>query len=527
MIAYSLLDEPLLSVADAAGRRRDRLTLPALYAALVRDEVGDFPALRPHQRHVWHAFLVQVAALALHHEGRSDLPDAAEEWRRLLLQLTPDDLDGSAWALVTPPERPALLQPPVPARNLAEFKKVVEAPDALDMLVTAKNHDLKRMTMMRARPEHWVFALASLQTQQGHLGSGNYGISRMNRGFGNRPGIGVENTGGPGARVRRDVERLLSIRARLLEDNRQYPESGGHGLIWLLPWNGRTSLNMTELDVFYVEICRRVRLDADERGMLRARTSGSSRPRINAEEYNGRTGDPWTPLIPDKRGLKAFMAKADGFSYKCLVPIIFPKSGDAHSPLRAPLQEVVPTDDEAGLWILARATVRGQGKTKGYHERRVPVSRVVRSLMAARALDEVAEIASQRVEDAGLIAKKVLFPAALAVFTAAPSKRERKRDDDTAKKRANRMLHVFDANVDATFFHDLEREVERSDEAREAVRVEWLVQLLALARAVLTSTLEAAPTAAMRSYRTRVRAHRVLKAAFGRHFGHRMPQVEP
>lgn len=524
MIGYSLLDELLFSVADATGRRTNRLTLPSLYAALVRNEVGDFPALRPHQRHVWHAFLVQIAALALHREGRNDLPDEPEEWRRLLLELTPDD---SAWALVASHDRPALLQPPVPAGNLAEFKKAVETPDALDILVTAKNHDLKRMTMVRARPEHWVYALVSLQTQEGFLGAGNYGISRMNGGFANRPGVGVENAGGPGARVRRDVEQLLSLRARLLEENTQYPAASGHGLLWLLPWDGRTSLSMRELDVFYVEVCRRLRLTTDERGVLRAMTSGSSAPRIDAKGYNGRTGDPWTPIMPDKQGRKALTLDAGGFSYKRLVPIVFPKSSDAEFPFRAPLQEVAPTDDETGLSILATATVRGQGKTEGYHERRVPVSRLVRSLMVARALDDVAEIASQRVEDAGTLARRVLFPAMLAVFTAAPSAGERKRDDDTSKQRATRALDAFDRDVDATFFRDLEREIEQigDSEARAGVRAKWLAQLRDQARAVVARTLDAAPTAAMRSYRTRVRTSRVLEAAFRRYFGHRMPDA--
>ena len=34
------------------------LTLPDTLAWLMRDAVGSFPALRPHQRHAWHSFLV-------------------------------------------------------------------------------------------------------------------------------------------------------------------------------------------------------------------------------------------------------------------------------------------------------------------------------------------------------------------------------------------------------------------------------------------------------------------------------------
>ncbi len=53
-------------------RYRDRSSQPRtgnlfdILAALSADAVVAFPALRPHQRQAWHAFLVQVAAMALH-----------------------------------------------------------------------------------------------------------------------------------------------------------------------------------------------------------------------------------------------------------------------------------------------------------------------------------------------------------------------------------------------------------------------------------------------------------------------------
>ena len=60
----TLLDRPLLTTLDPSGCGTLRRTLPGVLAGLVRDEISDFPKLRPHQRHVWHAFLVQIAALA-------------------------------------------------------------------------------------------------------------------------------------------------------------------------------------------------------------------------------------------------------------------------------------------------------------------------------------------------------------------------------------------------------------------------------------------------------------------------------
>ncbi len=54
------------------GLHRDSLF--GVFAALARGEAWSFTALRPHQREPWHAFTVQVAALALIRAGRDDLP---------------------------------------------------------------------------------------------------------------------------------------------------------------------------------------------------------------------------------------------------------------------------------------------------------------------------------------------------------------------------------------------------------------------------------------------------------------------
>jgi CRISPR system Cascade subunit CasA len=526
-LRYRLLDEPLISIADATGRRREMLSLPALYAAFVRGAVDDFPALRPHQRHVWHAFLVQVGALALHRVGLTDLPDSADAWRTLLLALTPDDPDGAAWALVAPAARPALLQPPVPGADVSAFKPV-ETPDALDMLVTAKNHDVKRSVMAAVRPEHWVYALVSLQTQEGFLGAGNYGVSRMNGGFASRPGFGIGPEGGPGARIVRDVRRLLTTRTRMLDEYAHYPGRGGIGLVWLVSWDGKVSLAPNRLDPFYVEVCRRVRL-ADGLGRLQALVAGSAAARVDAKVLSGRTGDPWTPLMPDGDGRKAFTADAGGFSYKRLVPLLFPSPTDPKAPTRAPLQEWAPDDPDEGLSVVARVVVRGQGKTEGVHERRVPVSKTLRRFLSPEvATDEAARVASARVEDAGQFARRVLFPAVLAVYTAAPSAGERARDDDAAKGRANAALARFDAAVDATFFSDLEAELmlPGNSVAQNAVRGTWLARLRDIGRDVLDSVLHSAPSAAMRHYRTRVRARGRFDAAFRRHFGHRVPDAD-
>ena len=62
----------------------------------------------------------------------------------------------------------------------------VETPDALDLLITSRNHDLKQAVARRADPEEWIFALVSLQTGEGFGGAANYGIARMNGGSSSR-----------------------------------------------------------------------------------------------------------------------------------------------------------------------------------------------------------------------------------------------------------------------------------------------------------------------------------------------------
>ena len=55
---FNILMEPLIRM-DAAAGLGIAASLPEIYAALMLDDDA-FSALRPHQRHAWHAFLVQL-----------------------------------------------------------------------------------------------------------------------------------------------------------------------------------------------------------------------------------------------------------------------------------------------------------------------------------------------------------------------------------------------------------------------------------------------------------------------------------
>jgi hypothetical protein len=308
---FNLLVDPLIGVLDVEGQPR-HVSLPQLFFALGVDGIATFPALRPHQRHAWHALLCQLGALGCLKSGLSAPPKDSDGWRATLRALTHEFPGDEPWMLVTSPDKPAFLQAVVGA--LDSFKPL-STPDELDMLVTAKNHDLKGARLSSAEANDWLFALVTLQTMEGFLGAGNYGISRMNGGFANRPGFSVSPPGCIGAHVMRDLKRLIAIRDDVLEKNAVF-DPDGLALVWLRSWNGASSLQPTELDPNFIEICRRVRLIYHD-GRISALAAGSKVARITfSKDARGLTGDPWTPIEIKDGELKALTVDARGFSYK-------------------------------------------------------------------------------------------------------------------------------------------------------------------------------------------------------------------
>ena len=184
----NILTEDVFRFKDNDGMV-SKASLPEVYALLMVNSIASFPSLRPHQRHAWHAFMVQLGTMAMHHAGLTEPPMDVEEWRRIIRLLTANFPCDEPWHLVVDDiTRPAFMQPPASSGELEkEYKAHVGTPDELDILVTSKNHDLKTAVGELSDVNDWMFALITLQTMQGVSGKDNYGISRMNAGLGNRP----------------------------------------------------------------------------------------------------------------------------------------------------------------------------------------------------------------------------------------------------------------------------------------------------------------------------------------------------
>ena len=237
----NILTEPLIRYKRDDGAV-NTASLPEVYAALMQDEVTSFPGLRPHQRHAWHAFLVQLGAMALHRAGVSEPPTDAEVWRNLIRFMTPAFPDDEPWQLVVDDiTKPAFLQPPtaIPTCKKCDSgmdcdKHLIGTPDKLDIISTSKNHDIKTGVFDNTGPNYWIFALVNLQTMGGQIGNGHYPISRMQSGWNSRTAFTLTPSLRWGRHFARDITALLGV------DFTDWPMRwNGISVLWTERWDGK------------------------------------------------------------------------------------------------------------------------------------------------------------------------------------------------------------------------------------------------------------------------------------------------
>lgn len=505
----NLLTEPILTVNDG-----NQVPLPALLAAMAQGQVRDFPALRPHQRPAWHMFLVQLSALALWTAKRKALPTAANDWAAMLRGLTPDHANDEPWTLAVPDwSKPAFMQAPAPNEKLKW--KTKNTPDALDMLITSKNHDLKQAVAKRASAEDWVFALVSLQTMEGYggrdpkRGRGYYGIARMNGGSASRPMLGLAPADHAGSSIHpsrwwaRDVQSLIA--ARMANNQKGVGQVGGPSLLWCLAWPEGEQLDLNDLDPWFIEICRRVRL-AEADGSIFAKCSTSKSARVEAKNLQGMAPDPWAPK--KKKDGKTFTLSSGNFDYAKLHYLFF--SGDCEAPLLAK----AGGNETSDMLLVAEAFSRGNSKTEGFKSRIVPVpSHAMRHLsndtaatLAKAQMDEIS-VFSNALQDA------IVKDDAIGKDKDVRKDKKKDKDKKLLYEFAISATKQFNHAADREFFPNLWRRVEalsQGEEARFDTKVAFLTTLQHEAKSVLEATLPSIPCPAVHRTRAQIRARRAF-----------------
>ncbi len=462
--------------------------------------------MRPHQRPAWHMLLVQLGALAASKARHGQLPDDTEAWASALRGLTPDYPNDEPWRLVVEDRsKPAFLQPPDPGGPLKWSS--VPTPDALDLLITSKNHDVKKAVARKATPEDWVFALASLQTCEGYGGAGNHGIARMNGGSSSRVMLGLSPTQerslsvDPSAWWRRDTLQLIS--KRNLGENPPIGEIGGSALLWCLDWPEADQLDVQRLDPWFIEVCRRVRLifSGDD---ISAERATSKAARIQAKAHKGNVGDPWAPVnIGEGKALT--LSTSGDFDYVRLCELLF--SGDWKVPCLAGAVE----DDADDMLLVAEALSRGNSKTEGFKSRVINVPGKVRSIISS---DKASSLSKAQIEE--INAFNLALRNALALVAAGGN-----RDNIDKKHYAHSKLprRQFDRAADRIFFphlwHRLSVTAQSPDGEFKAKR-SFLVKLRELAQSVLEAVLQGMPCTVIYRPRAEARARYAFMAELRR-----------
>lgn len=499
----NLLSDAIFSVTLPDGAK-DRLDLPSVLAQLSAGDILSFDALQLHQEQAWYCFLVQLAAITL---GRSSTLSAlsvnSNLWRNALRELTAEHHADEPWKIIVSTlDKPGFMQPPVPEKSRKGFRDLGTYADSLDVLITTKNHDVKAGKVVSPVTEHWVFSLICLQTIQGYSGNKNYGVARMNRGYGSRPWIGFSVGESIGARFRRDVAILMGDRVRLCQEFGF--NNHGIALLWMLPWSGDTAVTHRRLDPYFIEVCRRVRLVTLSDNKHHAFFKPTACARVLAEELKGNIGDPWTP-VEREQGAALTLGEA-GFDFRKLHEILF------EGKYRPAACQIVRNEDKDKGEILFKGVcmVRGQSVTGGFHSRTVPIPGKVRLMLTnQQEKARVRKLSGERIEATATCQRKVLKPAILTLIQGAPEKLNMKSRD------ADKWTGIFQRKIDELFFPRL---WDDCDTPPDKARINWAHVLRNVTLKVFEDAVGSVPIASADRYRILARAEGLLKNSMYKNF---------
>lgn len=508
---YDLLSEDLIGTCTIDGDRT--VTLPALLALLCEGRVAGYTGLRAHQADPWHVFLVQAAASVLARNPRDLASADAEFWREGLLGLA--EGRRSAWNLLEENvTEPAFLQHAWESLDadassfglkradptwVAEPK--ASSPDELDVLVTAKNHDVKVRRMMSSSPESWIYALLVSQTTSGFLGAGNYGVVRMNSGSGNRGFLSWVGSLNPSCRFQDEVVIVQRERQDLI---RKYGyRARGVVLTWLGRWTrDGHQWDLRELEPFFIEACRPVRLRMVEGGRIVALGATSGARQIGPKSPDGGdVGDLWTVIngADKKKGRSALTVSGNGFAPKLVTDLLFEQQGFELSALQRPRPGSAPG------WFVGSALVRGQGKTEGFHRLELPVPAKARLALSQPGEKQRLAALSQTLLTDAKEAESALRSALTALAEGGPDQLDFGRDavERWVKVLMRRFVQWWNMN----YFEVLWRGVE---ETEDVVKAAWDAKLSSVAEELLREAVTRLPGAANRRWRTDYRARGML-----------------
>jgi len=496
---YDLLTDPLIGVHTPEGVQR--VTLPELLAGLSAGKINGYTGLRAHQADPWHVFLVQLAASIQARHPTAALPTDPGYWRDGLLDLA--EGKPSAWHLVWEEvTQPAFMQHPWTDTDKDEsstFKVTATFPDELDVVMTARGHDIKSARTHNSDIEAWLFAIVTSQTISPYGGGKGtiHGVVRMNSGIGSRCIVAWVADPHPSKRFIRETQRSIRERSKILEQGFKFRQQGVC-LTWIKPWNRKENqFTIEDLEPFFIESCRFIRL-VSTNGEISVRRA-PTRPQVGPDSFrNGNVGDPWLPIVSETQA--ALNIKAPGFSPQIITDLVFFNRIEKHGFL---LAEQL---DDYGFLIGSVLASDGNCKTDGFYHIELPVPPKARlDLINKQSRETLGHLAQQLLADAKTV-QQILGTALAALLSEGEPE---KPDFERVKAWLANSRKDFSRHWEAQFFPALWRGAE---EAPEAVRQGWQQYLIDGAQALLDQAIERLPLPANRTWRAITQAQGVFRA---------------
>jgi len=516
----NLLYDPIFRIETANAS--ECLSLPALFVELAQDKVESFLGLQRHQEDAFHVFLCYLAGSVLAHQNQIEADQSEEFWRNGLLQLAQGQ--ESAWKLlVENPLEPGFMQPSL--TDVSIFKRFdfkpnegpkAESPDQLDLLDISRNHDIKYKRSKHPSTEQWIYSLISLQTCTCYYGSGNYGTARIN-GTTARPTIEIMVSERWGARWKVNTSRLLQYRNKLLK-KKPYREKHGVVLAWLPPWDLTSSLSLQEMDPFFIEISRAVRLNST--GSRIIVLGATSKPRVidkaARDEIKGNLGDPWTPINLRSGGAAVF--GKEGFTVQRLHDLIFSKIDE--ESLYSPCEFMKATGSSDEIFHATALARRGKtSNTEGFHCADIPIPGQIKLSLFQRDSKAITlgKISRSRIRDAEIMWRQVLKPALYKLLDGGSKQKPEEIGSWQMRieKRLKSWLEETEKAYNSAWTNDyfmLLWSADISDE--KSTQQEWLAFLESQAKDVLLAAIKRFPKRSGRTYRSQVSAEELFKLLY-------------
>ncbi len=246
-------------------------------------------------------------------------------------------------------------------------------------------------------------------------------------------------------------------------------------------------------------------------GAIAAYKRATATARVDSGETKGNVGDPWVPVLKDK--VTALTVSASGFDYRQLQRLLL--SGDFERP--AALE--APTGANASDWLVARALVRGQGKTEGLHERLLTIPPNARRRLFGANKDARAGIrAAQWVDSVSDVQHRILKPALCKYVQGGVEKIQ--LDDVRVKS----VVQTHDRLVDGFFFDRLFATLDEDD---EVANLAFHREILNEAERLLQRAFDTLPTPIVRRLRSISEAERVFAGAARNRLPHLFANTAP